>query len=189
MRVADVFRRDRMTFSFEFLPPKSETGWERLFERIREFEVLPPSFVSVTYGSGGTTRAHRHELVVRLKREAALDPAPHLACMGQGRVTVQSVLQRYANAGVSNIPAVRGIRCRSSGRRITGATSLRTRLIWCGSWGVQRDESASGSAWFRGYLRGFSKGSRGDAEPLGADGSSEGEGSGGHGLPDFADVF
>jgi methylenetetrahydrofolate reductase (NADPH) len=108
MHIADIFQRDSMTFSFEFFPPATEQGWDRLFERIRHFERLGPSFVSVTYGAGGSTRLHTHELVVRLRRETGLVPVPHLTCTGHSRSTVQSILERYAASGVSNILAVRG---------------------------------------------------------------------------------
>ncbi len=67
MHVGDIFRRDSMTFSFEFFPPRTDAGWEALFRRISDFEALQPSFVSVTYGAGGSTREQTHELVVRLK--------------------------------------------------------------------------------------------------------------------------
>jgi methylenetetrahydrofolate reductase (NADPH) len=108
MHIADIFQRDSMTFSFEFFPPATEQGWDRLFERIRHFEALAPSFVSVTYGAGGSTRAHTHELVVRLRKQTGLVPVPHLTCTGHTRATVQSILEQYAASGVSNILAVRG---------------------------------------------------------------------------------
>ena len=108
MHIADVFQRDSITFSFEFFPPTTEAGWDRLFARIRDFEVLAPSFVSVTYGAGGSTRVHTHELVVRLRKHSRLDPVPHLTCMGHSRTTVQAILRQYAEGGVSNILAVRG---------------------------------------------------------------------------------
>lgn len=108
MHIAEVFQRDSMTFSFEFFPPTTEAGWDRLFNRIRDFEDLAPSFVSVTYGTGGSTRVHTHELVVRLKKHSRLDPVPHLTCTGHGRATVEAILEQYARSGVSNILAVRG---------------------------------------------------------------------------------
>ena len=108
MHVRDILDRDRCTFSFEFFPPKSETGWENLFGTIADFERLGPSFVSVTYGAGGSTRTHTHELVVRLKTTTSLDPIPHLTCVGHRADEIDEILVRYAEAGVSNILALRG---------------------------------------------------------------------------------
>ncbi len=97
-----------MTFSFEFFPPRTDAAWGELFDRISEFEALAPSFVSVTYGAGGSTRQHTHELVVRLMRETSLDPIPHLTCVCHAEAEVRAILDRYAEAGVSNIMALRG---------------------------------------------------------------------------------
>jgi methylenetetrahydrofolate reductase (NADPH) len=108
MHVCDIFGRDSMTFSFEFFPPRTETAWGELFARISEFEALRPSFVSVTYGAGGSTRTHTHELVVRLLRDTTLDPIPHLTCVGHDQAEVDAILRRYAQAGVSNLMALRG---------------------------------------------------------------------------------
>jgi methylenetetrahydrofolate reductase (NADPH) len=108
MHVADIFRRDSMTFSFEFFPPKTDATWDDLFTRISDFESLRPSFVSVTYGAGGSTRQRTHELVVRLMRETKLDPIPHLTSVCHGATEIETILHRYAQAGVSNIMALRG---------------------------------------------------------------------------------
>jgi methylenetetrahydrofolate reductase (NADPH) len=108
MHIADIFQRDSTTFSFEFYPPKTTEAWEELFERISDFESLAPSFVSVTYGAGGSTRDRTHELVVKLKTQGRLDPVPHLTTVGHSRGEVEQILERYAAAGVSNIMALRG---------------------------------------------------------------------------------
>lgn len=108
MHIQDIFRRDSTTFSFEFFPPKTDEAWDRLFDRIADFESLAPSFVSVTYGAGGSTRERTHELVVKLKQETTLDPIPHLTCVLQTSDEMERILQRYAEAGVSNIMALHG---------------------------------------------------------------------------------
>jgi methylenetetrahydrofolate reductase (NADPH) len=108
MHIADIVARDTTTFSFEFFPPRSEQAWDALFRRISDFESLAPSFVSVTYGAGGSTRQHTHELVVRLLRETSLDPTPHLTCVCHDEGEIEQILVRYAEAGVSNIMALRG---------------------------------------------------------------------------------
>lgn len=108
MHIRDILGRDPVTISYEFFPPKDDAGWSVLFESIREFEPLRPSFVSVTYGAGGSTRDRTHDLVVRLRRETSLEPIPHLTCLGHRRDEVRSILERYAQAGVSNLLALRG---------------------------------------------------------------------------------
>jgi methylenetetrahydrofolate reductase (NADPH) len=108
MHIADILSRRVKTASFEFFPPQKEAGWDSLFDSIRELERLAPSFVSVTYGAGGSTRQRTNELVLRLRSETSLDPVPHLTCVGHTRAEVQEILERYAAAGVSNILALRG---------------------------------------------------------------------------------
>lgn len=108
MHIADIFDRHSTTLSFEFFPPRSDQAWGLLFERISEFEMLRPSFVSVTYGAGGSTRTQTHDLVVRLHRETTLDPIPHLTCVCHSEAEVRGILERYAEAGVANILALHG---------------------------------------------------------------------------------
>ena len=92
MHIADIFQRDTKTFSFEFFPPRSETAWGKLFDLISEFEALVPSFVSVTYGAGGTTRQNTHDLVVRLMDETQLDPIPHLTCVAHAKNEIDEMV-------------------------------------------------------------------------------------------------
>lgn len=108
MHIRDLFAGPNATFSFEFFPPRSDDAWDKLFNRISEFEALGPNFVSVTYGAGGSTRERTHELVERLHRDTALDPIPHLTCVGHRKAEVEGILERYAAAGVSNILALHG---------------------------------------------------------------------------------
>jgi methylenetetrahydrofolate reductase (NADPH) len=108
MHIHDVFKAHPVTLSFEFFPPKSDKAAESLFNTISELEALRPSFVSVTYGAGGSTRELTHDLVVRLHRETALDPIPHLTCVCHGEEDIHQILTRYAEAGISNILALGG---------------------------------------------------------------------------------
>lgn len=108
MHISEIFARDRLTCSFEFFPPKSEQGAAELFETVRRLEPLKPSFVSMTYGAGGSTRDLTHDLVLRLKRETTVDPMPHLTCVGHTEEEVETIVRRYAEAGVSNILALGG---------------------------------------------------------------------------------
>ena len=108
MHIADILARDTTSMSFEFFPPKTDAGWESLYRSIAEFAPLSPSFVSVTYGAGGSTRDNTHALVVRLRRETQLEPVPHLTCFGHTRDEIRAILELYAMNGVSNILALRG---------------------------------------------------------------------------------
>jgi methylenetetrahydrofolate reductase (NADPH) len=108
MHIRDILARDKTTFSFEFFPPKTDPAAEQLFTHIRELETLKPSFVSVTYGAGGSTRERTHNLVVRIKEQTSLDPVPHLTCVCHSEFDIQQILERYAAHNVSNILALGG---------------------------------------------------------------------------------
>jgi len=108
MHIADIFARDKTTFSFEFFPPKTDAAAETLFAQITELETLKPSFVSVTYGAGGSTRERTHNIVVRLKDTTSLDPVPHLTCVCHTQEDIAKIIERYAQHGVSNILALGG---------------------------------------------------------------------------------
>ena len=108
MHIQDILQKRRPSLSFEFFPPRTETAWEELYRTIVELEPYDPSFVSVTYGAGGSTRDATHDLVVRIKETTAVPPVPHLTCVGHSEADVEAILVRYAEAGVSNILALRG---------------------------------------------------------------------------------
>ncbi|HEX2878683.1 MAG TPA: methylenetetrahydrofolate reductase [NAD(P)H] [Polyangiaceae bacterium] len=108
MRADQLFAQRPTSFSFEFFPPKTAAGADALFETIRRLEPLKPSFVSVTYGAGGSTRELTHDLVVRIRQTTQLDAVPHLTCVGHKPQEIQEILERYAAAGVSNILALGG---------------------------------------------------------------------------------
>ena len=108
MHIHDILARDETSISFEFFPPRSDEAARALQSRISSFEALKPSFVSVTYGAGGSTRERTHDLVMSLKAGAALDPVPHLTCVQQTDSELQDILHRYAQHDVSNILALRG---------------------------------------------------------------------------------
>jgi methylenetetrahydrofolate reductase (NADPH) len=108
MHILDILARRRPSFSFEFFPPKSAAAWDELYTAIVELEAFDPSFVSVTYGAGGSTRDATHDLVVRIKETTKTSPVPHLTCVGHSEEEIEAILIRYAEAGVSNILALRG---------------------------------------------------------------------------------
>ena len=108
MHIQDIFAERQTTFSFEFFPPKSSEASESLYTTVSELEAFEPAFVSVTYGAGGSTRELTNDLVVRIKNSTSLDPIPHLTCVCHQEEDIESILQRYAEEGVSNILALGG---------------------------------------------------------------------------------
>jgi methylenetetrahydrofolate reductase (NADPH) len=108
MHIRDILASDQTTVSFEFFPPKTAADSEALYENIAHLETLQPSFVSVTYGAGGSTRQLTHDLVLRLKQTTTLDPIPHLTCVCHDEREIEEILTKYAQAGVSNTLALGG---------------------------------------------------------------------------------
>lgn len=108
MLVRDIFKNTNVTFSFEFFPPKTSGGWDKLFLTIADLTRLKPSWVSVTYGAGGSTRENTHNLVVRIKKETDLTVVSHLTCVETSRQETLANLERYNNEGIHNILALRG---------------------------------------------------------------------------------
>jgi methylenetetrahydrofolate reductase (NADPH) len=108
MHIRDILASDETTVSFEFFPPKTAEDAQALYENIALLEALHPSFVSVTYGAGGSTRQLTHDLVLRLKQTTTLDPIPHLTCVSHNEQEIEEILTKYADAGVSNTLALGG---------------------------------------------------------------------------------
>ena len=98
----------RPKVSFEFFPPKTAEMEVSLWESVRRLEPLKPSFVSVTYGAGGSTRERTHATVKRMIEETGLKPAAHLTCVSASRDEVDDVIRAYWSAGVRHIVALRG---------------------------------------------------------------------------------
>ncbi len=94
--------------SFEFFPPKTAEMEQALWDAIARLAPLRPSFVSVTYGAGGSTRERTHSTVKRILTETTLTPAAHLTCVTASRAEVDAVIEGYAQAGVRHIVALRG---------------------------------------------------------------------------------
>jgi methylenetetrahydrofolate reductase (NADPH) len=106
--VRDALANGRPTFSFEFFPPKSPEDESRLWQTIRQLEPLHPSFVSVTYGAGGSTRDTTVQLTGRIARETSMRAMGHLTCVGHTREELVAIVESYRAAGVRNIMALRG---------------------------------------------------------------------------------
>ncbi len=106
-RISDLLAAGR-TYSFEFFPPKNEAGWLSLGRTIAELEPLAPSFVSVTYGAGGSTRTRTHDLVSWVCRQTSITPMAHLTCQGHTRRDIDEILINYLAENVENILALGG---------------------------------------------------------------------------------
>ena len=94
--------------SFEFFPPKTDKMHEQLWASIERLAPLKPSFVSVTYGAGGSTRERTHETVTRIQKEKGLKAAAHLTCVGATRAEIDAVAKHYWDSGIRHIVALRG---------------------------------------------------------------------------------
>ncbi len=108
MLIRDLLATGRPSFSFEFFPPKSPEAAAQLEKTIAELQPLQPTFVSVTYGAGGSTRELTLEIVSRIKTETSIEAMAHLTCVGSTRADLESVLARLTEAGIQNVLALRG---------------------------------------------------------------------------------
>ena len=106
--IRELIASGERSFSFEFFPPKDEEGERQLWKAIRELEPLQPTFVSVTYGAGGSTRDRTVRVIERIAHDTSMTPVGHLTCVGHSRETLRSVIGAYADAGVRNVLALRG---------------------------------------------------------------------------------
>jgi methylenetetrahydrofolate reductase (NADPH) len=106
--VGALLREGGRSFSFEFFPPKTDEGERQLWQAIRELEGLRPTFVSVTYGAGGSNRDRTVRITRRIAEETTLLPVGHLTCVGNSVAELRSVIGAYADAGVRNVLALRG---------------------------------------------------------------------------------
>jgi len=108
VRICDLYGRGDPVVSFEFFPPKTEAGYGGLYRAIAELKQLDPSFVSVTWGAGGSTRRRTAELVVQIQRELGLTAMAHMTCVGSPAEELAETLEALAGAGIENVLALRG---------------------------------------------------------------------------------
>jgi methylenetetrahydrofolate reductase (NADPH) len=106
--ISSLLAQGERSFSFEFFPPKDAAGEEVLWRSLGELEELKPTFVSVTYGAGGTTRDRTIEITGRIARETTMTPMAHLTCVGHTVAELGEILDSLAAAGVENVLALRG---------------------------------------------------------------------------------
>jgi methylenetetrahydrofolate reductase (NADPH) len=108
MRIDQLLAADEPVFSFEFFPPKTEQGEQNLYAALSELRTLEPSFVSVTYGAGGSTRSKTIEIVKRIKEQYGLEAMAHFTCVGATVSELRSTLDEMRAAGIDNVLALRG---------------------------------------------------------------------------------
>ena len=108
MRIADLLERQRPVFSFEFFPPKTDEGQENLRNTLEVLKDDAPDYVSVTYGSGGTTRNRTDEITKTIKRDFGIEAMAHLSCVGEPRERLVELLEEIEAAGIRNVLALRG---------------------------------------------------------------------------------
>lgn len=108
MKIRDKFLVEARTFSFEFSPPRTPEAAARLFETASRLRRLAPTFVSVTYGAGGSTRRNTIEIVSRLQQELGLTAAAHLTCVGHSRAELGEILAELGSRGIENLMLLRG---------------------------------------------------------------------------------
>jgi methylenetetrahydrofolate reductase (NADPH) len=107
LKISEILKRGP-SFSFEFFPPRDEKMEAVLAQTLRELEVLEPSYVSVTYGAGGTTRERTHDLVVGIDHDTTMTAMAHLTCAAHTRAELVAIVERYRDAGIDNILALGG---------------------------------------------------------------------------------
>ncbi len=106
--LGELIRSGDRSFSFEFFPPKDDEGERQLWDAIQALEPYRPTFVSVTYGAGGSTRDKTVEITGRIARETSLLPMAHLTCVGHTVEEIEKILGEIREAGVRNVLALRG---------------------------------------------------------------------------------
>ncbi len=107
VKIREILDRGR-SYSFEFSPPRTPEAEAQLERALVELEPLHPSFVSVTYGAGGSTRERTHEIVTRVHREMSMTAMAHLTCAAHSRAQLTEIVERYRDAGIENLLALRG---------------------------------------------------------------------------------
>lgn len=108
MKISEFYRKQKHTISFEFFPPKTPEGEQKLYQTIRELKAFSPSFVSVTYGALGTTQANTLRIVGEIKNRIQLEVAAHLTCVAHSRGQIEQILGQLHEKEIENIVALRG---------------------------------------------------------------------------------
>ena len=108
MRIDQILGKGKPAVSFEFFPPKTEAGFTQLYQTIEELKPIDPSYVSVTYGAGGSTRQKTVDLVEKIQRDAGIRAMAHLTCVGHTAAEIGSIVDDLWKAQIRNVLALRG---------------------------------------------------------------------------------
>src|SRR5919109_2264226 len=108
MKIRELFTIQPQTFSFEFFPPKTPQDVDELWGRAQELKSLGPSFISVTYGAGGSTRRNTIDLVCRFQAELGMVAMAHVTCVGHSQAELREVLTELRDRGIENVMCLRG---------------------------------------------------------------------------------
>jgi len=131
MRIIDKLKAHTPAFSFEFFPPKDAEGVDRLLGTAHELKAQNPTYVSVTYGAGGSTRRLTVELVERIKREVGIETMAHLTCVGATQADAAQVLDQLRAGGIKNVLPLRGDPPRGSSKfeKVPGGFGYAAELV------------------------------------------------------------
>ena len=108
MHIRDLLSQQQPCFSFEFFPPRTREGAEQLYKSMVDLVLLRPSYVSVTYGAGGSTRELTHGLIIRIREHTGLTVVSHMTCVGSTKADIGEILREYREHGIDDIMALRG---------------------------------------------------------------------------------
>ncbi len=108
MKIKDLLSPKKPSISFEFFPPKTDEGFRALMSTVEQMKDFVPSYVSITYGAGGSTRQKTVDLVSKIKKETGIETAAHLTCVGHSKTEIGKVLDELKAGGIENIIALRG---------------------------------------------------------------------------------
>jgi methylenetetrahydrofolate reductase (NADPH) len=119
----------RVPYSFELFPPRTPQGEKRLPDLVSELSAANPEYFSVTFGAGGTAQEGTYETVLQVAKHAGAEAAPHLTCVGSSEEQIKRLLERYKNAGVKRVVALRGDLPATAGRSAPGAFRYANELV------------------------------------------------------------
>jgi methylenetetrahydrofolate reductase (NADPH) len=108
MKIGDLLKTGKKSFSFEFFPPKTDEDAARLMKAAEALRALDPAYISVTWGAGGSTRRKTLDLVAGIKAKLGVETMAHLTCVGASRAEIDAVLQEVLAKGIDNVLALRG---------------------------------------------------------------------------------
>lgn len=109
MKIKDILNKEKLTVSFEVFPPKTEFDYETVYRASEEIATLSPTFVSVTYGAGGSLRGvNTLNVAKNVKEKSGVETLAHLTCVASTKESIDEWLSRYHEAGIENIMALRG---------------------------------------------------------------------------------